>query len=688
LRYGRHLSLCRRAADWNLGFEFETSDQIYRCDEIRDAAWRFNVFSGYWASAAARYVEQMKRQGMQPLAERTPAWAAKARIVLGSSIPDVESARRFAELVPRDALLSFSSQGWLKGWNSGEMKFKDWFPNWPWDNPVRYEGTDNLTNHFRALEAVGVHVFPYTNPTIVDGEHPWLKNKLKGRSFFAWRIWQRCYPELCRDVVARYGVSAIYEDCSWVIARHDVGEPDGDNWYNGSVHMREYFHQLLPEVAIMGERNNEVTARGQHIALGWITDASATRHPICGYLFNPFIAMWNLGQNAKSYDDDDIRGFPLTRWPESFNPNPLQEDLMIRKRGIVFAREQLVSYWPPVWDPAALHYWKGQDGAEYRFVRDRGTRFVKVRPDGGTDTIYWRLHGVTNAAAPGAGIEGWLAYDGERIIGLNPHVPLYVTVEGVQRPPVTISAVPEGYTVSRSVVRDGFMVAAFEAVDAWGAAPAPNAPVTNVARVVQTVRVRCAQPLQFAGAESAKPLPGGEHEVRAALPGGFAAFWAEPSVAATNHAIGALPAVCTLHDRHSGVIYGRSEIPAQPGGLRPGVGSPPLQEGTVPWLLKLPPQPVRLLFDYGTDHGYGDGANYMVRVNGREIWKAYRQQTSSDPEEAKAHKAPPIPSAAVDLSAFAGQTIVLELAANGNNSGGSETIAWNHPRLEPLPPSP
>jgi len=49
-------------------------------------------------------------------------------------------------------------------------------------------------------------------------------------------------------------------------------------------------------------------------------------------------------------------------------------------------------------------------------------------------------------------------------------------------------------------------------------------------------------------------------------------------------------------------------------------------------------------FRRAAEAGYGDGAYYMVRVNGRELWKEYRQQMASDPEEAKAHKAPPVAS--------------------------------------------
>ena len=77
----------------------------------------------------------------------------------------------------------------------------------------------------------------------------------------------------------------------------------------------------------------------------------------------------------------------------------------------------------------------------------------------------------------------------------------------------------------------------------------------------------------------------------------------------------------------------------------------------------------------------GDGANYMVRVNGREIWKAYRRQTSQDPEKAKEHIAPPIEDAAIDLSTYAGRTVVLELGVNANNGGASETIHRHAPRL-------
>lgn len=676
LQYGRYLSLGHSQATWNLGFEYETSRIIWECDEITDATWRFNVFAGYWANAAARYVEQMKRDGMKLMSEKTPAWAAKVRVSLHGLTPH---AAEYARLVPRDTIINPTWQGWLRGYTTGEWK-EGIFPNWPPDYPVRWEAGDGIEQRMREAEAVGVHVFPYTNPTCVwNPEHAWLKEKMQGRQFFAWRIWQRLQPEFCLDLVQRYGVSGIYEDCSWVLGRHSAGAPDGDNWVQGSVHMREYFHKLMPAVAVMGEQNNEVTARGQHFALGSIGTSERTRHPICGYLFDPFILMFNISQCAGSYDDDDIRGFPITVWPSHINPDPMQEEVMIRKRGLVFAHEQLVSHWPPTWDTNVMHYWKGKDGAEYRFIRDRGTRFVKMRPDGGADTIYWRLRGVKEASAPGVGIEGWIGYDGDKIIGLNPNVPLYVTMDNVARPLAVISSVPEGYAIHRSVVRDGYWLAALDLADSLKQAPAPEAKEPKVERVSKTIRVRASKPVQLIGVESAKQIGDGEYELQVALPGGFAAYWSEPAASAAGPLLDA--SLATAHDRLSGVVCHRYP---KPGFANAPIssGDVPAQEATTTWLIKLPPEPLRLTFNYGTSHGYGDGANYMVRVNGRELWKEYRPQISADPEEAKAHQAPPIATATVDLSAYAGETVILELANNGHHGGGSESLAWHNVRLE------
>ena len=683
LKYGRQLLLGRGKQSWTLGVEFETADAIYRCDEIKDAVWRFNVFKGYWVNAAERYRQQMMAQwGMKPLSEQTPAWADKVRVVTTTW----DDVALLSKLVPRDSMVAFTTQGWLEGWNNGEMvkHGENYHPNFPLDNPVRWEGVKDSVQVFKKCEDLGIHVFPYTNGVVIETQkHPWISQKVGDRHFWAWPVWQRFYPELCKDIVARYGVSAIYEDCSWVHARHMFGEIDGDNWYNGSVKMREYFHEIMPQIALMGERNNEITARGQQFALGWIGPNPYT-HPICAYLFEPFVRMYNLNSQAHAYDSEDVRGYTVTNWMELSNAaNPMQEDLMIRKRGVVFATEQLGSHWPETWDPAVMHYFKGKDGAEYRFVRDHGTRFVKMS-DGKPETIYWRVSGVPSVEAPGVGIEGWAAYDGDKVIGLNP-ARSFVLVDNAARPPVTLCALPGGYVVDRTVLRDGYLTMHLDTAEQAKALLPPDAPVATSKQSVQTLRVRAKGEVRFLGAEQVTPKGGGEYEVSVKLPGGFSACWAAPTTVPDGTVyLGEIPAAATLQRKATGVLCLRDGgLRMQRGEIVHNPGAALEAEGTVDWLLTLPAQPVRCAFKYGAAHGYGAGGDYVVRVNGVTLWKKYFNETADDPKDAQAHKPRPAIADTVDLSAYAGQTVVLELA-EGGRFGGSDVMRWDAPRLEPV----
>jgi hypothetical protein len=687
LDYGRHLALGRSHGRWNLGFDYETTDMIYRCDRIENASWRINVFKGYWIKAAEPYVRQMENQwNMAPLAKKSPEWASRVRVVL-PGLPSARTVERYAKLLPKDAIAILTTQGWAAGYAGSDgyergCVTEGWWPNYPFDNPTRYEARPGIPEDFTSFEEAGAHVFPYTAPLHIYDDHPW-KKKMNNRANWAWPFFQRFYIEQCLDLVERYGVSGIYEDVSWVHQRHWHGKPDDYNVFNGAVRMRELFHNAMPNVALMGERNNELTARGHNIALCWIPEAHDTRHPICGYLFNRFILRWNLGSRLESYDDEDITGFTCTTWPTNFDENPMQEARMIRARGLVFATQQLESYWPETWDPEVMHYFKGKEGAEYRFVRDRGTRFVKMN---GTqmETIYWRLCGAREVTAPGVGIEGWIGYDGDRIIGLNPHAPLYVTVEGVERPPAVICDMPEGFAMHRTLIRDGYWAASIAEVENLMEVPPPEAPEPETERAAATLRVRADRPVSFLGVESVREIAGKEYEVTVKLPGGFACTWDQPSPVETGHRLGSLPAVCSIHGRATGLISGTRDADLAPGGFSQPWGVPPGDETSLAWLLTLPAEPVRLALRYGTGHGYGDGANYMVRVNGCEIWKAYRRQISEEAEKAQKNIAPPIGEAVIDLSEYAGQPVVLELALNGNLFGISETTEWHTPRLEAI----
>lgn len=682
LHYGRSIAV-KRSGGWHIGLAFETARRIEESTAIEQASWRFNVWEGYWAKAAARYVAQMETQwpDLDRFAERGPAWANSIRIWTMPT-PSAAAARKYSELVPRDTIAVFTCQEWLRGWNGGEIRNHtdgpmDYFPNWPLENPTHYEGEPWVAERWPPLQKLGFHLFPYTNPTIITHKHPWLRQKIAPRNFFGYRIWQRLYPELVRPIVERYGVTGIYEDCSWVINRHKLGTPE-ENWYNGGVRMRTYFRKLMPEVAVCGERNNEVTARGQRFALS-LSQWTAHAHPINAYLFSPFLRMWNINQQPRGFDADDIRGW-LTKWPASFEASPMQDRLMIRKRGVVFAREQLVSHWPESWDKAVMHYFRATDGTEYRFVRDRGTRFVRLGA-GGETTIYWRLHGVDAVEVKTGGVAGWVGYNGAGLIGLQPSK-TYFYFDEVKRPPVTLAQLPPGVVIRRCVVRDGYWAAELVSVDREAGTE------TGAVRV----RVPAGEKVHFSGAKAVRETGDGGYELKVALPAGLAAWWSKPIGLEHGEALGGNKTINHVHRMATGLVSRHGPVVnADTFNLKVGATDDG-EEGSVPWLVTIPEfgfegeDTTFLVFKYGSQHAYGDGANYKVRVNGRVVWERYRPEVGKPDPKTREPQPIELTTGAVDLTPWAGQTIVLELCADGNRTSVSEVVRWHYPRLETTAP--
>ena len=99
-------------------------------------------------------------------------------------------------------------------------------------------------------------------------------------------------------------------------------------------------------------------------------------------------------------------------------------------------------------------------------------------------------------------------------------------------------------------------------------------------------------------------------------------------------------------------------------------------EGSVCWLVELPIEKLELVFRYGSEHAYGDGANYIVRVNGNTLWKEYRREMPRNAKAAAEHIPRPADYGLVELGDYWGQTVVLELTVNGHYSAMSDVAGW------------
>lgn len=692
MKYSRALSLTFSDNRWYTGFEFGTRDVPWECDDITGATWRFNVFKGYWARAAEHYRKQCEKQWpeMRPLEMRKPAWAAKSRVMVLEPWP-TRAGKVMRKLPPGSHVVDFQPQCWLLGWDDmttkkiyGEMD--GIFPNGPDQmNPVRYEARAGFTAEIvGAAEKLGMHVFPYTNAVVMNWNHPWKMEKLGGRTDCSWRLWQRMYAELMDDVIKRYGSSGIYQDCSWVGYGSPLlyGTPDGLTGENGFALMQSYFRKLQPEVATMGERRQENTARVQEFALqvsGWGVQQA---HPIMGSLQEPYCRSYNFFSGPGNMDIDDIQGMLMSYWRENVYllDNPLHEDKMNLRRGQIFTQEQLLNYFPDVWDKDVLHYFKNSQGEEFRIIRKDGVRLVK-KTEAGDKTYYIRLRGVQSADSAGGGIDGWLAYDvNDRIIGLNPDI-TYCVFDDVNRPETIITSLPDNFVLKRSILRDGFWLAELTPFPARKTPPdkqsEPPAPPQEL-----TVRVRSTNPqVKFTGVRAVKKLSDVDYELTVLCPGGFGAYWIEPVEPLMNQGLGEIPAINTIQRKTSGLTYRMdrsykgSYIPQDPGDCKLR------EEGSLLWLLKIPVETTWFVTKCGAGDKFGDGAIYKVRVNGREIWSLHCPSVIGADKEGKGIPALKQRIGAVDLRAYQDQVVIFEMAIDGGYSNISERTLWTYPHL-------
>jgi hypothetical protein len=78
-------------------------------------------------------------------------------------------------------------------------------------------------------------------------------------------------------------------------------------------------------------------------------------------------------------------------------------------------------------------------------------------------------------------------------------------------------------------------------------------------------------------------------------------------------------------------------------------------------------------FGHGLFGGPGDGMNFVVRVNGKEVWRQFRESTDAGWRDA-----------AVPLGAYARQAVVLSFAVDcgpGGFNTSCDDAAWGDVRL-------
>ncbi|MBI4026591.1 MAG: hypothetical protein HY360_16510 [Verrucomicrobia bacterium] len=704
-----------------LGFEACEDFPYEDRTQLNAFTWRFNTFAGSWLEPAERYKQWLiQAYQLVPRKQRAPKWADDIALIWQTYVTE-EALKKMAEVInPKHVLIM--DWGWLQGFN---RRIPEYIPQ-----NSKYAETTALAHKY------DYHVGAYTSCALIDqAVHPQMMKEYGLRYFHDgglfnatwsadadqkaanpenWLVyihpgsqkWREFYAEKMRWVNAQWGVDYLYQDVSGC-GTGSSGLIEGKNFHEAVVAAEDAIRKAAPNAALGGEFWNEVNVCREDSAvqsfLGWggldhakLITRPDRPHPILSYIFSEFCLYWSqnppiragplfhLNENINevigalptwntSPDDRTSEArLVLERarlWAEGFRPyfpkrqtgfGAWVQGLVKRGRGAL----------PTQWEDGVVAYMKDNQNRVVKYVREKEATYCYEQTPAGTKLRYARLHDRREFqhAAP-VFIDGWLAYDDRGPIGLDPGQ-WYCVFPG--SPPVsliTLTNLPEGAHISGSRASDTYCLVEIEGQGTgqvrWRASCPPLAMFTAKGRqncAANEVDLEMPSSVLFVFKERSQTKPSEELLLE---------DWQHYLV--NNHQIsGRQPPVAPIK-RNFGEQVHSGYIVMPPAG---GIGS----EYSIDGCLNLPNDPrLALKFGMGRLGGAGDGVNFVVRVNGKEIWRQL------SPSEAGWKEA------TLPLKNYAGQMILLSLAVDcgvaGNNTSNDQA-AWGEVKLVTEPAAP
>jgi hypothetical protein len=693
-----------------LGFEACGQYPYANKREIEVFNWRFNTFAGSWMEPAERYKQWLaKAYSLKPRREDSPDWYKNISMYCTS--PSANLALLGEKIDPKHVLVV--NYGWAKGFNR----------NAPFYQPV--SGGEGLAKGLEKLNSMGYHYGVYVAHKLVDlnplpevRQKYWGEENLLGKYRVRtaldalsgrapqfnedWREddekrvsraieknglvlagihpgsndWIEFYSNLMVDYHKRYGIYAFYQDVSGS-NYGSSGIIDGRSIHEGTVDCEKRIREKIPQIVTIGEHWNEVNvAAGMELGSGsyaaWFSPehhkmlGGERAHPINGYIFGDYtgLVMYKtpLTSTEQFHRDQnflEITGsIPTWRADVTDEKDTAEIRLTLLRAGL-FA-EGYRPYYPAVWDKDAVAYMRDENSRIVKYIRKEGSTFCyKVSDEGKERLHYARITGRNALPMPEpVYIDGWIAYDEKGPIGLS-RERWYSVFAGVpEEMPVRITGLPAGVHINGLRAAEGYILA-----DIGGSGSGEIEVLTTVPVVGQPVpgksrhKIEAPSPLIFGLKEAQvvdidRLLPLKDWAVLKVVNGlvtGKTDWWRAP------------------RDWKFGDVTCRGFSVSPPAG---GLGA----ETSIDGYIKLPDNKnIALSFQMGRLGGIGDGVHFVVRVNGKEIWRQF-----SEP-----NKRSWIP-VVIPMKEYAGQNIVLSLALDCGPSRfntSNDLSFWGDPKV-------
>ncbi len=441
----KRLVVDRDNRGWRLTFVAINQAPFDGLTECRSVDWRLNTYRGNWRVPAKRYRDWADANLRPvPVEEQKPPWVKDIRcvVIMGMNGDMLEALPK--RLDPAQTIL------YVPSWRAAGYD-RD-YP--AYDQP--YEGLKKFVDRaheigFRVMLHVNYFGVDPLNPLYEEFE-PYQVRSPWGKHEKQWWLWTRAEPEirfayinpalkawrdcftgamvkLCRD----YEIDSLHLDQTLCIYNDHNGLIDGMTMIEGNVALHRQLREALPDVALSGEGLNEITYRHEAFAQrhAWgLNHADGTwdrrwlklAHPICSYLFRRYTII-----NGYLGCAPPTAGQIYPAWNEAYEHwgviPTLKPSLDQIDEPSGFSRQFFdeVSFWQKSrleiemesdWPASVAFPFKTADGR--RAVRTVDGRFLS-----GEREISRTVTGVDRLESSGT-IPGWQAYDGKRLLGLDP----------------------------------------------------------------------------------------------------------------------------------------------------------------------------------------------------------------------------------------------------------------------------
>lgn len=472
----KRLTVQKTPDGWRLQFITMATAPFDPVMSLVSVPWHVNVYEGDWRVPARRYRDWAEKAfAPTRVVEQSPTWVKDIRccVIMGMDAPTIEDLA--ARIDPRQTLL------YIPDWRTAGYD-RD-YPTY--DKPV--EGLDAFLSRAHALGyRVMLHVNYFgcdpLNPLFGDFE-PYQVRSPWGTHEREWWLWDRADPIIkfayinpahqgwrdlfiarMKDLCTGHAVDALHLDQTLCIFNDHNGLIDGANMIEGNVALHRELRAALPEVALSGEGLNEVTYRYEAFAQrhAWgINHADGTwdraflrlAHPISSYLLLPYTILYGyLGYAPPT------SGQLYAAWNEAYEHwgviPTLKPDRAQIARPTGFSRQfyDEARFWlEHRLEPDLDGDWPEDVCFPFRTAgNERVARTADHRLVVGRREVSRTLTGVSEIEGPGT-VPGWRAYNAARIIGLDPDQWYPYLPEPRDLTALHVESLPKGFSLAAAV---------------------------------------------------------------------------------------------------------------------------------------------------------------------------------------------------------------------------------------------